>query len=80
MKCNLHGFVLFEAIEEIIDRISYCLSSEDSKIFLIHGYKHGKVLKSYIRSEKFLKDMTEEGFRLKELSHPNPGATMFQIL
>ena len=80
MKCDLHGYRLFEAIEEIIDRISYCLSSEVSKIFLIHGYKHGKVLKSYIRSENFLKDMMREGIKLKELSNNNPGATMFQIL
>lgn len=72
--------MLFEAVEEIIDRIKYCLSSADSKISLIHGYKHGKVLKSYIRSEKFLKDMMNEGFKLKELSNNNPGATMFQIL
>lgn len=80
MKTDLHGFRLFDAIEEIIDLIEYCLSSGERIIFIIHGYKHGQVLRNYFRSKEFIEDMKEEGYNLKELNHPNPGASMYRII
>ncbi|MFX0073594.1 MAG: Smr/MutS family protein [Candidatus Hermodarchaeota archaeon] len=80
MKCDLHGFRLFDAIEEIIDFIDSCISSGERLIIIIHGYKHGQVLKNYFRSKEFIEDMEDEGFILKELTHPNPGASLFRII
>ena len=68
------------SIEEIIDFIEDCLSSGEKTIFIIHGYRNGQVLKNYLRSKEFLEDMKEEGYKLKELKHPKPGASMFKII
>ncbi|MBA7541801.1 hypothetical protein ES705_34117 [subsurface metagenome] len=71
---------MFDAIEEIINNIERCLSSRDNILFIIHGYRNGQVLKNYFRSKKFLEDMTNEGYKLIELNHPNPGASKFKIV
>ena len=80
MKCDLHGLKLFDAIEEIIDILGDCISLRDYRLLIIHGYRRGQVLKNYFRSRKFLKDMASEGYRLKELKHPNPGASLFIVI
>lgn len=80
IKFDLHGFRLFDAIEEIIDIIEDSIYSRDYTLLIIHGYRRGQVLKNYFRSKKFLKDMAKEGYKLKELPHPNPGASMFKII
>ncbi len=80
MISNLHGFRLFEAIEEIIEILEDCISSREYILLIIHGYRRGQVLKNYFRSKKFLEEMKDEGYNLKELNHPNPGATMFKII
>ena len=80
IKCDLHGYRLFDAIEEIIGVIECCISSGDSDIFIIHGYRRGQVLKNYFRSSKFLEDLSDVGYYLKEIIHPNPGASMFKII
>ncbi len=80
MKCDLHGFRLFDAIEELINIIEVCLSSGESIIFIIHGYRNGQVLKNYFRSKKFLEDMADEGFKLKQLNQSNPGVSVFKLI
>lgn len=80
IRCDLHGFRLFEAIEEIIDVIEYCVSSGDSIIFIIHGYRHGQVLKNYFRSKNFIVEMMVLGYHLKVLNHPNRGVTTFELI
>ena len=80
IKCDLHGFRLFEAIEEIIGIIEGCLSSGYNLLFIIHGYRNGQVLKNYVRSKEFLEDMIREGYKLIELNHPNPGASRFKVI
>ena len=79
MEIDLYGMELYEALEEI----AYCL--EESKAIgttelkLIHGY-HGKaVLKNYITSRGFIKDMSKEGFDIQILESSNPGSTTFKI-
>ena len=80
MRCNLHGFRLFDAIEEIINILDVCLSLGEKTLSIIYGYRHGQVLKNFIRSKEFLKEMNEVGYNLKEISHPNPGVSMFKII
>ncbi len=64
----------------MINFIDICLSSGDRILFIIHGYRHGQVLKNFFRSKEFLEDMKDEGYNLKELSHPNPGVSMYKII
>ncbi len=49
-------------------------------LFIIHGYRNGQVLKNYFRSKEFLVDLTDVGYELIELNHPNPGVSMFKII
>ena len=79
MISDLHGFGLFDAIEEIIDILEDCKSLRET-LLIIHGYRRGQVLKNYFQSKKFLRDMADEGYKLIELTHPNPGASMFKII
>ena len=80
MITDLHGFGLFDAIEEIIEILEDCISSREYILLIIHGYRRGQVLKNYFQSKKFLEDMANEGYKLKELEHPNPGASMYRII
>jgi DNA-nicking Smr family endonuclease len=80
MISDLHGFGLFDAIEEIIEILEDCISLREYTLLIIHGYRRGQVLKNYFQSKKFLRDMANEGYKLKELTHPNPGASMFKII
>ncbi|KKN14053.1 hypothetical protein LCGC14_1000020 [marine sediment metagenome] len=80
MISDLHGFGLFDAIEEIVEILEICVSSREYILLIIHGYRRGQVLKNYFQSKKFLRDMANEGYQLKELKHPNPGASMFKII
>lgn len=80
IKCNLHGFRFYEAIKEVQQIIEICLTSKDKYLLVIHGYRRGGVLKNYICSKEFLEDMADEGYILREINHPNPGATMFEII
>ena len=80
IRCDLHGFRLFEAVEEIIDTIESCVSLGDFILFIIHGYRHGQVLKNYFRSKKFIEEMMELGYHLRMLNQPNPGVTAFKLI
>ena len=77
MEIKIRGLELWEALEEI----SYCLEECQIKgiqeISIIHGYRKGQVLKNYIQSEGFLKEMKREGFRLKRIESSNPGVSNF---
>ncbi|MEJ2248933.1 MAG: Smr/MutS family protein [Candidatus Lokiarchaeota archaeon] len=79
MKCDLHGFNLKDAIEEIMESIELCHLLGDNYLLLIHGYRRGQVLKNYIRSKNFLDDMKEKGFNVKPSKFSNPGASQFKI-
>lgn len=80
LEVDIHGFELWDAIEEII----YC--SEECKVrgiqenSIIHAYHSGQVLKNYIHSEGFLKEMAREGFRLKMKESSNIGISCFLIV
>jgi len=80
MKINLHGFELWEAIEEIIYKLEECQANDIREITLIHGYHKGQVIKNYIQSEGFLKEMSKEGFKLKKIESPNSGVSSFILI
>jgi len=66
MKVDLHGFELWEALEEIVYKLEECKTRGVQEITFIHGFHRGQALKNYIQSEGFLKEMAKEGFKLKK--------------
>ncbi len=79
MEKNLHGLELWEAIEEILYKLGECQMKGIREITLIHGFHKGQVLKNYIQSEGFLKEMGKEGFKLMRKGNTNRGASSFII-
>ena len=80
VKCDLHGFELAEAWVEILQALQECQINDDFYIEIVHGYKHGQILKDYILSSQFINDIAKAGFHLKKIRSLNPGTTLFSIL
>ena len=79
MEIDLHGFELREAIDEISYCLDVCQAKGIQDISIIHGYHGKQVLKDYIESEGFLKEMAREGFKLNRKSSSNPGISHFSL-
>ncbi len=79
MKKDLHGYELWEALDEITLVLEECKLNGDSQLELVHGFRQGQVLKNYIQSEGFIKEMAREGFKLIRKQSPNPGVSIFEI-
>jgi len=80
LEINVHGHELWGAIDEVLSALEECKINGDKGINIIHGYKHGQVLKNYFRSSKFLREMTREGFQLKMKDTSDPAISSFKIL
>ena len=80
MEIDLHGYELWDAIEEMCYRLEECNIKGIREIAIIHGYQHGQVLKHYFRSEGFLKDMFKEGFKLRGKTTTDQGVSYFEII
>jgi len=80
LEINVHGHELWGAIDEVLSALEECKINGDGEINVIHGYKHGQVLKNYFRSNKFLVEMAREGYQLKKKEFFNPGESTFTIL
>ena len=80
LEINVHGHELWGAIDEVLSVLEECKINGDGEINIIHGYKHGQVLKNYFRSNKFLVEMAREGFRLKIKAISDPAISSFVIL
>ena len=79
MDIDIHGLELEEAIDEISYILRGCDMRGIQEVSIIHGYHHGQVLKNYIRSEGFLKEMEREGFILSRERQNNLGITVFRL-
>ncbi|MBD3214017.1 MAG: hypothetical protein GF311_15515 [Candidatus Lokiarchaeota archaeon] len=79
MEIDIHGLHLWEAIDEIIYSLEECRVRNIDHITIIHGYRHGNVLKDYIRSKGFIKEVKRAGFHLKMSGTRNQGETHFKI-
>ena len=80
LNINIHGHELWGAIDEVLSALEECKIKGDMEINIIHGYKHGQVLKNYFRSNKFIVEMTRESFRLKMKDISDPAISSFLIL
>jgi hypothetical protein len=79
LQINVHGHELWGAIYEVLIGLEECKINGEEEITVIHGYKHGKVLKTYFRSNKFLAEMAREGFKLKIKMTSDPAITSFVL-
>ena len=79
MEIDMHGFELWEALEEIVFYLEECKAKDIKEISIIHGFHGGKVLKNYIQSEGFLKEMAREGFQLERKENSNPWRFKFPL-
>ncbi len=80
LEINVHGHELWGAIDEVLSALEECKINGNKGINIIHGYKHGQVLKNYFRSNKFLREMAREGFRLKMINTSDPAISSFVII
>ena len=80
LEINVHGHELWGAIDEVLSVLEECKIKGYGDINIIHGYKHGQVLKNYFRSNKFLIEMAREGFQLKIKANSDPAISSFFIL
>ena len=80
MEIDVHDHELWGAIDEVLITLVECKLNGDVEINIIHGYKHGQVLKNYFRSPKFVAAMAREGFQLKIKAISNPAISSFTIL
>ncbi len=80
LEINVHGHELWGAIDEVLSVLEECKLKSDGEINIIHGYKHGQVLKNYFRSNKFLVEMAREGFRLKRKDISDPAISSFILI
>ena len=79
LEINVHGHELWGAIDEVLSALEECKIKGEKEIKIIHGYKHGQVLKNYFSSNKFLVEMAREGFRLKMRNISDPAISSFVI-
>jgi DNA-nicking Smr family endonuclease len=80
LEINVHGHELWGAIDEVLSALEECKIKGEREINIIHGYKHGQVLKNYFRSNKFVAEMAREGFQLKIKDISDPAISSFAIL
>ena len=80
LEINVHGHELWGAIDEVLSALEECKIKGEKEINIIHGYKHGQVLKNYFRSNKFLVEMSRESFQLKIKDISDPAISSFAIL
>jgi DNA-nicking Smr family endonuclease len=80
MKIDLHGLTLDEAIIELRLGVVESLQMDDLVIEIVHGYHGGQVLKTYLHSSQFERDMRKEGITISRLKKGStPGAMLVKI-
>jgi len=80
MEIDVHGYELWEAIDEILYILEECRINGDRELVIIHGYQRGQVLKSFFQSKKFLEEMARKGFHLRRKETFNPGISCFELI
>ena len=74
-KLDLHGFYLKEAIKVVEFNLNKCKENKIKGLVLVHGYRHGNILRNYFRSESFIREMGVFGFEIEVIDVSKPGST-----
>ena len=79
MIFDVHNLYLKDAIDEILYKLEECKESGDNILQIIHGYKHGNVIKDYLRSKGFISDIGKLGYKLIDKNFSKEGVSVFKI-
>ncbi len=79
MELDVHNHSLEEAIEAILYKFDECKECRDNSLQIIHGHKHGTVIKDYIRSSGFILEVAKMGNQIIEKNFSNEGVTIFKL-
>ena len=79
MILDVHNHTLEEAVEEILYKFDECQECRDDSLQIIHGHKHGTVIKDYIRSSGFILKVAKIRIQIIEKNFSENGRTIFRI-
>lgn len=79
MELDVHNHSIEEAIEAILYKFDECKECRDNSLQIIHGHKHGTVIKDYIRSSGFILEVAKMGNQIIEKNFSNEGVTIFKL-
>lgn len=78
-KLDLHGCNFYEAELEIIKTAEECLLKGISTLEIVHGYRHGSVIKDNLTTSAFKSKLKKNGILLTTISKME-GSTTFRVL
>ena len=79
MILDVHKLSLEEAIEEILYKFDECKEFRDDSLQIIHGHKHGTVIKDHVRSNGFILELAKTGNEIIERSFSQEGVTILKL-
>ena len=83
ISLDYHGLPLFEAKNKMVDDVIEAYETGENDIQLIHGFKHGQVIKSYIWNKNgLLKEVRalRSDIKFKLLSGSSKGKTTVRFM
>ena len=79
MELNLHGYLLEDAKLEILNTIEDCNELGDNILKIIHGHKHGTAIRDYVRSNRFLNDISKLKCEITSKDFSDEGVSVFHL-
>jgi ribosomal protein S27AE len=79
MILDVHNLSLNEAIDEILYKFDECKECGEDTLQIIHGHKHGTIIRDYIRSSGFISEMAKNGNEFVNKSFLQEGVSIFKL-
>ena len=79
MILDVHNLSLNEAIDEILYKFDECKECGEDTLQIIHGHKHGTIIRDYIRSSVFISEMAKNGNEFLQKSFSQEGVSIFKL-
>jgi hypothetical protein len=79
VRLDVHKLFLKDAIDEILIKFDECVELGDNTLEIVHGHKHGTVIRDNIRKDGFLKEVNRNGYTIVGKNFSDKGATIFKL-
>lgn len=79
MRLDVHKLYLNDAIDEILYQFEECKECGDETLQIIHGHKHGTIIRDYIRTDGFVIEMAKNGNEIMREDFSKEGETIFKL-
>lgn len=79
MILDVHKLSLNEAIDEILYKFDECKDCGEDTLQIIHGHKHGTIIRDCIRSNGFISEMAKNGNEFVNKSFSQEGVSIFKL-